>query len=103
MIMRTFEADTLSIKIPVKMGSTGLPLDLTGASIEVIAQRSGRNAIAGSVLVMDPETGVFFASFEPETFAAANYMLQCRVTKNGMTQTVVNTQIRAAKSLRIPA
>jgi hypothetical protein len=103
MITQTFEADTLSIKIPVKMGSTGLPMDLTGASIEVIAQRSGRPAIAGSVLVTDPETGILFASFQPETFAAANYMFQCRITKDGMTQTVVNTQIRAAKSLRKPA
>jgi hypothetical protein len=103
MVTKTFEADTLSISIPVTIGSTGLPLNLTGASVEVIAQRSGRMAIEGSVLIPDPATGVLIASFQPETFIAATYSFQCRITKDGLTQTVVNTQIRAAKSLRAPA
>jgi hypothetical protein len=103
MITQTFEADTLAIRIPVTLGNSGVPMDLSGATIKVIAQRSGRPAIEGSVLVQEPETGVFLATFEPETFAAATYMFQCRITKNGVTQTVVNTQIRASKSLRVPA
>jgi hypothetical protein len=103
MIIQTFEADTVSIRIPVTVQATGQPLDLTGAEIEVIAQRSGRTALEGVALVSDPPTGVVVAQFEPETFAPATYMFQCRITKDGMTQTVVNTQIRAAKSLRKPA
>jgi hypothetical protein len=103
MIIQTFEADTVSIKIPVTVQSTGNPMDLTGVNIEVIAQRSGRTAVEGEALVADPSSGIVVAQFDPETFAPATYMFQCRITKDGMTQTVVNTQIRAAKSLRKPA
>jgi hypothetical protein len=103
MILPTYEADTLSIRIPVTKEGSGQPLDLTGADIKVIAQRSGRPSIQGSVWVEEPESGVLIASFQPETFTPANYVFQCRITTGGVTQTVVNTQIRASKSLRVPA
>jgi hypothetical protein len=97
---KTYEADTLSIRIPVKVGSSSTPLDLTGAEIEVFAKRNNQPAIQGSVLVTEPETGVLVASFEPETFQAASYRFQCRITKGGVTQTVVDTEIVAKRSLR---
>jgi hypothetical protein len=103
MIAETYETDTLAIKIPVKMESSGNPLNLADASIQVLAQRSGKPAVEASVVIVEPTNGVMIATFEPETFEVATYALQCRITKNGITQTVLNTQIRASKSLRAPA
>jgi hypothetical protein len=102
-VIISYEADTLKVKIPVIDKLTGEPLDLTGAAVAVLAQRSGGATIVADAEVTDAPGGIVLASFVPDTFAEAVYSLQCRVTLGTVTQTVLDERVTIARSLRASA
>jgi hypothetical protein len=102
-VIVSYEADTLTVRIPVTDTSTGEPLDLTGASVSVLAQRSGGQAIVATATILDAPGGVLQASFTPDTFAESVYSLQCRITLGTVTQTVLDERVTIARSLRASA
>jgi hypothetical protein len=102
-VIISYEADTLTVRIPVIDKATGGPLDLTGADVAVLAQRSGGQAIVADAAILDAPGGVLLASFVPDTFAESVYALQCRITLGTVTQTVLDERVTIARSLRASA
>jgi hypothetical protein len=96
----TFETDSVSITVPITREDTGEAVDLTGATLQAIAQRSGGAPIVATVTVTNPASGVARVSWPPETFTPVSYDWQLRVTINGEVQTVVSDTITAQRSLR---
>ena len=102
MSTNTFELDTLRLLLSVTDQATQQPKDLTGASVVAVIKRPGAVAFDGNATVFDASTGKIKIEFAPETFTATRYLIQVRVTDaSGDTQTIYNSDITAARSLRI--
>lgn len=99
----TFPTDTLIISVPITREDDGLPLNLSAATVEAVAQRRGSTAIDATASVTDAAGGVVQVSWDPETFSPAVYDWQLRVTIAGEVQTVVSDTILAQRSIRAPA
>ena len=102
MSTNTFELDTLRLLLNVTDQVSGLPKDLTGASVVAVIKRPGSVAFDGNATIFDATGGKIKIEFAPETFTATRYLIQVRVTDAaGDTQTIYNSDITAARSLVI--
>jgi len=100
MSTKTFVLDTLRLLVIVLDEPSGVPKDLTGATVEAVVKRPGNVAFAGDASIFDATAGKIRVEFQPQTFSASTYRIQIRVTDiGGDTQTVLNSSIIAARSL----
>lgn len=99
MTVQTFETDSVVITVPITREDTGAAVNLSGATLEAVAQRRGSDPIAATVTVTDAAGGVCQVSFSPDTFDVAPYDWQLRLTIAGEVQTVVSDTINAKRSI----
>ena len=100
MSTNTFELDTLRLLLSVTDQATQEAKDLTGASVIAVVKRPGFLAFDGNATIFDAVNGKIKVELQPQTFDAATYLIQVRVTDaSGDTQTVYNETITAARSL----
>src|SRR5690554_1418376 len=94
------EADSLFVKVPVRIAPKNEALNLTGASVEAVAQRTGGEAKSATATVTDAPGGIVTVSFAPDSLASAVYQLQVRATLGAEVQTVLATSIHVRQSIR---
>ena len=99
MTVQTFEADSVIITVPITREDTGAAVNLSGATLEAVAQRRGASPIAATVTVTNEAGGICQVSFASETFDVATYDWQLRLTVAGEVQTVVSDTINARRSI----
>jgi hypothetical protein len=102
MATETFELDTLRMLLTVVDEGAEQPKSLEHAQVEAVVKRTGGIAFAAYSSIIGPSQGRIMIEFAPETFEVAEYLIQVRVTDEiGDTQTVYNSTITAARSLRV--
>lgn len=96
----TYEKDSVRIQVNITDERTGEGLSLSGATFVALARRvNGDTDIAATVTVVDETNGIVSVRWSPETFDAALYDWQLRVTINGEVQTVVDDRVLVQRSL----
>ena len=99
MIIETYEGDTLAILVAVS--EDGVAKDLTGATVNAVAQRAdGRSNpdVSGVAALVSEAGGTVSIDFDAGDLAAGLWRLQLRATLGGETQTVAEVEVRSHAS-----
>lgn len=86
------EADNLRVRVTVREqlpdGTTGDPIDLTGATMACAIGTPDTTGTAGTVIPVDLTAGIVDVAFGPVGNITASWVVaQLRVTRDGETQT----------------